>query len=182
VTVEAVRPSSPPVGAWMEGFGPELRAHVRRMLGSADDADDVLQRVWITAHRSPPEASEPGRVRSWLYRVATNAALDRLAADRRRRAALEGRPRVVAPDGPASPDRILDGLGPEGRRRVREHVARLPTKQRRAVWMRQVQELAYAEIAGRLGCSEASARANVYQGMKKLRAELFDVWKQEVTS
>lgn len=47
--------------------------------------------------------------------------------------------------------------------------------------MRQVQELPYAEIADRLGCSEASARANVYQGMKKLRAELFDVWKQEVT-
>lgn len=182
MTVEAARPASTPVEAWMEGFGSELRAHVRRMLGSADDAEDVLQRVWITAHRTPPEASEPGRIRSWLYRVATNAALDRLAADRRRRAALEGRPRAVAPDGPAAPDGILDGLGPEARRRVRRHVALLPTKQRQAVWMRQVEELPYAEIAERLDCSEASARANVYQGMKKLRAELFDVWKQEVTS
>lgn len=100
MTVEAVRPSSPPVGAWMEGFGSELRAHVRRMLGSADDAEDVLQRVWITAHRSPPEASEPGRVRSWLYRVATNAALDRLAADRRRSRVGPARPTRTVPHRP----------------------------------------------------------------------------------
>lgn len=166
----------------MDGFAAELRAHVARMLGSADAAEDVLQRVWVSAHRTPPDASEPGRVRAWLYTVATRAALDRLAADRRRRTALEGRPTAAAPDPAPSPDGFLEGLGPDGRRRVREHVARLPPKQRQAVWWRQVEELPYAEIAKRLECSEASARANVYQGMKRLRRELFDVWKQEVIS
>jgi DNA-directed RNA polymerase specialized sigma24 family protein len=58
-------------------------------------------------------------------------------------------------------------------------VARLPLKQREAVWLRWVTGADYAEIARRLGCSEESARANVYNGMKKLRCELFDLWKKE---
>jgi len=182
VTGAAARAEGPPVAGWMDAHGAELRVHVGRMLGSADEAEDVLQSVWVTAHRTPPDACEPGRIRSWLYRVATHAALDRLAADRRRRTALEGRPTAAAPDPPAAPDRFLAGLGPDGRRRVRERVASLPPKQRQAVWWRQVDELPYAEIGARLGCSEESARANVYQGMKRLRSELFDVWKEEVTS
>jgi DNA-directed RNA polymerase specialized sigma24 family protein len=37
----------------------------------------------------------------------------------------------------------------------------------------------YATIAARLDCSQASARANVYNGLKRLRSELFEVWKKE---
>jgi DNA-directed RNA polymerase specialized sigma24 family protein len=62
---------------------------------------------------------------------------------------------------------------------VREHVARLPRKQREAVWLRWVEGDGYAAIAAKLGSSEAAARANVYQGMRRLREELFDLWKEE---
>jgi DNA-directed RNA polymerase specialized sigma24 family protein len=70
-------------------------------------------------------------------------------------------------------------LSERARARVRTHVARLPRKQREAVWLRWVEGQAYPVIAAKLGSSEESARANVYQGMKRLRTELFDLWEKE---
>jgi RNA polymerase sigma factor (sigma-70 family) len=57
---------------------------------------------------------------------------------------------------------------------VRQEIATLPPKQQAAVVMRHVQGLDYATIAGALGCSEDSARANVYQGLRRLRTALAD--------
>lgn len=170
----------PGLEAWIERYGPELRRHLERMLDGPDAAEDALQAVWISAHRTPPDAPDGPRLRAWLYRVATNAALDRLGADRRRRRAFEGQEALLAPDPHPTPDASLRGLGERARRRVRERVAGLPTKQRQAVWMRWAEERDYADIAARLGCSEESARGNVYQGMKRLRAELFELWQEEV--
>lgn len=166
--------------SWIERYGPELQRHLERMLKGPDAAEDALQAVWISAHRTPPEACEGPQLRAWLYRVATNAALDRLGADRRRRRAVEGREPLLTPDPRPSPDASLRGLGERARRRVRERVAGLPTKQRQAVWMRWAEERDYADIAARLGCSEESARGNVYQGMKRLRSELSELWQEEV--
>lgn len=172
-------PTSSPLEDWVACYGPELRRHVRRMLGGDDEADDILQRVWLMAAQRPPDIAPGSNPRAWLYRVATNAALDRLAHDRRRRAALDARGPQLLPDGAAPPDERFSRLDESARRRVREHVARLPRKQREAVWLRWVERDDYAVIAEKLGCSEASARANVYQGMKRLRKELFDLWKKE---
>lgn len=163
----------------MERHGVELRRHLIGMMGHADDADDVLQEVWIKAHESPPNAGPGSNVRAWLYRVATNAALDRLARSRRRRAALAGRAAALEPEREPGPDDGALGLSSGTRAHVRAHVGRLPLKQREAVWLRWAVGADYAEIAQRLGCSEESARANVYNGMKKLRCELFDLWKKE---
>ncbi|MBI4541146.1 MAG: sigma-70 family RNA polymerase sigma factor [Gemmatimonadetes bacterium] len=171
--------ASPLVAEWMARYGPELKRHVGRMLGDADDAEDILQQLWITAIRRPPEVGPGSNARAWLFRVATNAALDRLARDGRRRAALNGRgPRIVQ-DEDAPPDARLLRLDRRARRRIREHVTRLPRKQREALWLRWVDGDDYATIARKLACSEESARANVYHGLKRLRKELFDLWKKE---
>lgn len=173
------RVASHPVEEWVARYGGALRRHLTRMVGAEDDAEDLLQQVWISAYRRPPEAGPGSNVRAWLYRVATNAALDRLARDRRRRAALCGRGPRLAPDEPAAPDSGVVKLDERARGRIREHCARLPRRQREAVWLRQIEGLDYATIARKLGCSEESARANVYNGMKRLRRELFDLWKKE---
>ena len=178
----AAGPPAPPLAEWMALHGPELRRHLVRMLNAEQDAEDVLQAVWISAHRSPPDRGPGSNVRAWLFRVATNAALDRLAHDRRRRGALDGSHFQVLADARPAPDAFLGGLDEKARQRVRRHVARLPRKQRQAVWLRWVKGVDYAGIAEVLECSEQSARANVYQGMKRLRKELFDLWRQERTT
>lgn len=173
---------APQLEGWIRQHGPELRRHLIGMLGSGAEADDVLQETWLTAHREPPRTGEGSNVRAWLYRVATNEALDVLARRRRRESALRRRAPETAGDPPEPPDEILDVLGPKAMRRVRDEVSRLPRKQRDAVWLRWLDGEPYSDIAARLGTSEASARANVYQGMKRLRERLRDVWNEEVSA
>ena len=58
-------------------------------------------------------------------------------------------------------------------------MAALPSRQRDAVWLRWIEGRDYTTIAERLGGSEDAARANVYQGLKKLRLELAGIWNEE---
>ena len=170
------------VEAWVEAHQAELHRHLTRLLGNAADAEDVLQQVWVTAFQSPPDSGPGSNVRAWLYRVATNRALDCLASARRRARNLKRKDPALSTSEISPPDQHAFGLSDPARARIREHCARLPRKQREAVWMRWVEGLEYDVIARRLDSSPESARANVYHGMKRLRAELEDLWAKEYGS
>ncbi|MGH7572728.1 MAG: RNA polymerase sigma factor, partial [Gemmatimonadota bacterium] len=103
-----------PVEGWVERFGPELRVHLGRMLSSDEDAEDVLQQVWIAAYRRPPEDAPGSNVRAWLYRVATNAALDSLSRERHRRRKIgESGPDTGMGETSPPPDAALGKLDEE---------------------------------------------------------------------
>jgi RNA polymerase sigma-70 factor, ECF subfamily len=92
--VEAIRGGDQVAfAAAVEAYRPQLRVHCYRMLGSFDDADDLVQETLLRAWRA--RASFEGRslVRTWLYRIATNACLN----------ALQRRPRRVLPQDVAAP-------------------------------------------------------------------------------
>ena len=56
----------------------ELRAHCRRILRSPHDAEDALQEALLRAWRALPQFEGRGSLRSWLYRIATNASIDQM--------------------------------------------------------------------------------------------------------
>lgn len=168
------------VEQWVADHREELHRHLTGMLDDPDEAEDVLQEVWLAAHRSPPEDRREAGARAWLYRVATNAALDRLTRRRRRARILERGAPDLEPASPPEADADLFGAGEELRAAVRTGVARLPRKQREAVWLRWLEGREYDEIARELGSSREAARANVYQGLRKLRTELRSLWSEEV--
>src|SRR4051812_914535 len=62
----------------------ELQLHVYRIVGSAQDAEDLLQETLLAAWRGLEHYEERASVRAWLYRIATNRSLDALRASRRR--------------------------------------------------------------------------------------------------
>jgi len=143
-----------------------------RIVGESDVAADLLQHVWLKALQHLGEGHEQVNVRAWLYRVGTNAAFDWLAYRKRWRGRLEAwgaDPERRICDPPPAP------LSDRTRAQVREALAELPSKQREAVWFRWVEGLGYSGIAEKLRCSPASARANVYQGLKRLRRSLADL-------
>lgn len=147
--------------------GLELARHLRRMVRDDEAARDLLQDTMLRAHRALARLGPGANERAWLYRIATNAALNHLRARGRERRALE-RHAAEAP-GHAGP--AWDGDAQELRTALWNGIAALPERQRVAITLRLADELDYAEIAARMGCTPETARANVYQATKRLKLE-----------
>jgi RNA polymerase sigma-70 factor (ECF subfamily) len=153
--------------ALAERHRPEILAYLVRLLGDQHDAEDVCQDVFLRAQGAFGRLAPNSNVRAWLYRIATNTGIN-LARGRARH-----RARRAAVEVDTLPAPSTAGLVERERLRlVARAVEALPPRQRAALMLRQFQGLGYAEIAASLGGSEATARANVYQALKKLRARL----------
>ena len=151
-----------------ERYRPEILAYLVRLLGDPHDAEDVCQEALLRAYRAFDRLAPDSNVRAWLYKIATRTALN--AVKQRRRGA--NRSVDIDLDTLPSDSTILDRR--EQLRAVARAVNDLPPKQRAALMLRQFQGLSYAEIAASLACSEAAARANVYQAIRRLREVLVD--------
>jgi RNA polymerase sigma-70 factor (ECF subfamily) len=86
----------------------ELHVHCYRMLGSFDDAEDVVQEALVRAWRARDTLERPENLRAWLYKIATNACLDAIKAKGRRLDSYESIADV--PWLQPYPDRLLDEL------------------------------------------------------------------------
>src|SRR6187401_1189850 len=80
-----------------------LHAHCYRMLGSVHDAEDALQDALLRAWRGLPRFEGRSSLRSWLYRIATNASLDMIARRPKRVLPIEHVPPTDPHAGPAQP-------------------------------------------------------------------------------
>jgi RNA polymerase sigma-70 factor (ECF subfamily) len=167
----------------------EIQVHCYRMLGSLADAEDLTQETFLRAWKARDTFEGRASVRTWLYRIATNACLDVLAR----------RPRRVLPDqlGPAGepegpvtavdlpwlepyPDRLLDGAGPDDAVVERETielaylaaVQYLPPRQRAVLILRDVLGWSAKETASLLETSVASANSALQRARATLRERL----------
>ena len=144
----------------------ELHVHCYRLLGSPHDAEDALQETMLRAWRQLPRFEERATLRTWLYRIATNACLR----------TLERRPPPLLP----YPDDLPDGSATDGDPHAtveeRESVElayvtllrRLPPRQRAALVLREALDCSTAEIARLLDTSAAA----VNSALQRARATL----------
>lgn len=132
------------------------------------DAEDLTQETFMRAFDAFERLRPDSNARAWLFKIATNCARTawRRPGWRRETDLAEAMPAGAADD----PERIT--IGHQSSVGLRRAVSALPFKQRTAITLRHLEGLSYQETAQALGCSEASARANVYQALKRLRAEL----------
>lgn len=147
--------------------GLELARHLRRMVRDDDAAQDLLQDTLLRAHRALTRLGPAVNERAWLYRIATNAALNHLRGKGREKRALE---RHAAEANGVAP--AWDGERDERRAALWNGIAALPERQRVAITLRLADELEYDDIAARMGCTPEAARANVYQATKRLKLEV----------
>jgi RNA polymerase sigma-70 factor, ECF subfamily len=177
-------------GAQIEAYRRELRAHCYRMMGSVQDADDMVQEAFLRAWRRRETARELSSLKAWLYAIATNVCLD----------ALKGRPKraVPATRGAVStlaepipqqivepiwlepfPDALLlaaDGQDPEEQVVAREHITmafivalhQLPPRQRAVLLLRDVLDWPASEVAALLDTTVSAVKSALHRARSSL--------------
>jgi RNA polymerase sigma-70 factor (TIGR02960 family) len=172
----------------------ELQLHCYRILGSMQDAEDMVQETLLSAWRSLEAFEGRASVRSWLYRIATNRCLDALRARSRRPREVPAmhQERAPEPTGRSEPiwvepypDVLLEDIperapGPAARYEARESIELafivalqgLPPRQRAALVLRDVLGFRTAEVAEILATGEASVKGALQRARATLRARL----------
>ena len=152
----------PPFQALIDDHATELHRFLVASVGPIE-AEDCLQETFLSALRAYPRLRHGDNLRAWLYTIAQRKATDAVRAQRRR---------------PASDlDRVAEGRLASGPHRpfddgLWSSVRDLPEKQRAAVVHRFVFDLAFRQVAERMGISEEAARQNVSAGLRRLRMEV----------
>ncbi len=148
----------------------EIYRFLRRALLRRADADDLIQETFLRAYRAhrtlPPDAN----ARAWLFTIAANVVKNHVRSECRRQRAQSSLGDLTRDRDPFGPE--PEALANEARAAIEAAVAALPVKQRLAFTLRKVHDLDYDAIAMSLDCSADSARANVFQALKKLRRHL----------
>lgn len=141
-----------------------------RMLGDAQQAEDVAQDVFLRAYQSLAQFDPARRFFSWLYRIAINRCLSTRAQrspDRLGPAAAE----LIA-DGAATPEQ--QALRDESQAVVRQAIAALPEHERALVALRYGADLSYEEIAATLQLPLGTVKVRLFRARQRLAGLLHE--------
>ena len=155
--------------AWVAQHQRQLFVVVWRYVKNDEDAQDVVQAAFVRAWRGLPTFRGDSSLKTWLFRIATNLALNHKRDAR-------GRPTEEIPEHAESPElpvvtRIAEA---EMHDRLTAAVDVLLIKQRLVVELRVQQQLSFREVAAVVESTEDSAKANFHHAIKRLRAMLVD--------
>jgi RNA polymerase sigma-70 factor (ECF subfamily) len=150
----------------VEKHSREIFSYLWRLLHSVQEAEDALQETFLRAFKAFPNLKDYTYLKAWLYKIASNVAYTRLKQNKKHKDHnLDIDLEFLSSH--STPDRELENK--EQFSALLSAIYRLPKKQRIALILRNFQEFDYDEIGKTLECSPESARANVYQAIKKLR-------------
>ena len=145
--------------------------HVRRMVGSHEDADDLLQEIFLKIWTALPSFRGEAQLYTWVWRIATNETLNYL-----RRQKVRAALRFTSADEMVA--RKIEGdpyfNGTAAQRELWKAVARLPEKQRQVFVMRWWDELSYEDISAITGTSVGALKASYHIAQEKIKLNLSD--------
>jgi RNA polymerase sigma-70 factor (ECF subfamily) len=151
--------------ALLERHADRIHAVCRRVVANADDALDATQEAMIAVARGITRYDARAAFTTWLYRVATNAALDELRRRKRRPQPVEELPEPALAGG-----RVESEVA--ARLDVDRALAAIPEEFRAAVVLRDLFDLDYAEIADVLGVPPGTVRSRISRGRAALAEQL----------
>jgi len=160
-----------------------------RMVRNREQAEDLAQEVFLRVYRAREDYVPSAKFTTWLFRIATNLALNSVRDTRYRKLEVsidapigeteDGDERTL--DIPEKHPNIEQHLVEDARRKMIRHaIDKLPEKQRAAVLLHNYQELDYAEIAKILACSESALKSLLFRAYESLRVELAPLVAQQV--
>ena len=148
----------------------EIYRYLRRVTSRTAEAEDLSQETFLRAYRAYRTLGPDANVRAWLFAIATNLSRNHFRSEKRRRVAHEAVSAESREADPAGPEH--EARFGEARTLLEATVQGLPLKQRLAFVMRKVHDLDYEAIGRSLDCSAESARAHVFQALRKIRLNL----------
>ncbi len=150
-------------------YSERLYWHVRRMTGSHEDADDLLQDIFLKIWTALPSFRGEAQLYTWVWRIATNETLNWLRREKLR-AALRFSSLDAEMERRIQADPFFNGT--QAQRELMKAVARLPEKQRQVFVMRWWDELSYEAISQITGTSVGALKASYHIAQEKLRLNL----------
>ena len=150
---------------------------LHRMVRDAATADDLAQEVFLRVYKARAKYSPSAKFTTWLFRIATNLALNSIRDNRHRQAEIsldepadeESSPLELPAREIGADQRLIERDRAEI---IRKAVELLPEKQRAAVLLHKYQEMDYAQIAKILDCSESALKSLLFRAYETLRVEL----------
>ena len=155
-------------GLYHRWAGPLLR-YLERMVGDTATAEELLQDAFLRVHRARARYEPRARFSTFLYRIATNLALNELKRPRRRHRHAEEQDQVIPDPRPHAEEQLDIGLR---RDRVEQWLDQLPERQRVALWLSAAEGCSYAEVAKVLETTEKSVKALVHRGRSALVSKM----------
>ena len=153
-----------------------------RMVRNREQAEDLAQEVFLRVYRAREDYVPSAKFTTWLFRIATNLALNSMRDTRYQKleVSIDAPVTVDAEDGDERPldvaekhPNIEQHLVEDVRvKMIRHAINKLPEKQRAAVLLHKYQELDYTEIAKILSCSESALKSLLFRAYEALRVEL----------
>ncbi len=159
--------------ALVEKYQQKLYWHVRRMVLSHDDADDVLQNTFIKVYRSIDQFEQKSSLYTWLYRIATNESLTFLDKNKKFQYDFVEEQDEHPAISQLKADPYFDGN--EIQLRLQEALTRLPEKQKQVFLLRYHDEMSYKDMSDVLQTSEGALKASYHHAVKKIE----DYFKQK---
>jgi RNA polymerase sigma-70 factor, ECF subfamily len=148
-----------------------------RMVRDAATAEDLSQEVFIRVYRARGNYAPSAKFTTWLFRIATNLALNRIRDTRHRQSEIsldapaeEHEPSMELPAREMRVDQLM--LERDRAAMIRKAVEALPEKQRIAVLLHKYEDMDYVEIAKVLECSEAALKSLLFRAYETLRVQL----------
>lgn len=155
--------------AIVESYTERLYWHVRRFLCSHDDANDLVQDVFIKIWNALPSFKGESQMYTWIYRIATNESLNAIRRHRLRS--------FIEFDSPT--ERMIRKIdedpyfnGDALQRELHKAIQRLPEKQKLVFNLRYFDEMKYEDIAEITGTSVGALKASYHHAHNRVKAEL----------
>jgi RNA polymerase sigma-70 factor (ECF subfamily) len=152
---------------------PAVISVARRIVGNAEDARDVAQMAFLRVWEQLARYDETYSFNTWLYRIATNLAIDLLRSSRSRERAHTATLHLVRQRESQTGSETTRAAEDDSASRLFQRVAgRLTGKQKAAFVLREMEDLETAEIAAILNCGESTVRNHLFNARRILRREI----------
>lgn len=152
----------------MNAYQEQLYWHVRRIVLTHEDADDVVQNVWIKIFKSIAKFEGNSKLYTWMYRIATNESLTFLKTRQRKQSSsLDDESEVMRT---LKADEYFDGT--DIQLQLNAAVATLPEKQKLVFNLRYFDEMNYNDMSEILGTSVGALKASYHHAVKKIEQQL----------